>query len=68
MKKPQQVQLDSTIRFGASSRSYILREKPQTAMAQALQGDSAKDAEKEEELTGGLLGLPEEETELAVSS
>ncbi|XP_072016062.1 nuclear inhibitor of protein phosphatase 1-like [Amphiura filiformis] len=61
--KPQQVLLDSTIRFGASSRSYILREKPQTAVAQHLKNET-KEEDKEDELTGGLLGLPEEETEL----
>ncbi|XP_008293886.1 nuclear inhibitor of protein phosphatase 1 [Stegastes partitus] len=58
--KPQQVPLDSTMSFGASTRVYILREKPQT------QGSGAPGEMKagEEEELKGLLGLPQEETEL----
>ncbi|XP_022073521.1 protein phosphatase 1, regulatory subunit 8a [Acanthochromis polyacanthus] len=58
--KPQQVPLDSTMSFGASTRVYILREKPQT------QGSAAPGELKagEDEELKGLLGLPEEETEL----
>ena len=59
-KKPQQVPLDSEIHFGASTRIYIIRERPQP-MAQGEEGD--KQGEKE----GNLLGLPETETELDVS-
>ncbi|XP_024917220.1 protein phosphatase 1, regulatory subunit 8b [Cynoglossus semilaevis] len=58
--KPQQVPIDSTISFGASTRTYTIREKPQT-QGPAGPGDSK--VGDDEELKG-LLGLPEEETEL----
>ncbi|MEE6521762.1 hypothetical protein FKM82_020064, partial [Ascaphus truei] len=58
--KPQQVPIDSTVSFGASTRMYTLREKPQT-LPSALKGDE-KTGEDDE--LKGLLGLPEEETEL----
>lgn len=54
--KPQQVPLDSTLTFGASTRAYIIRERPQ-AKPKSLAEDS-------DEVEGGLLGLPETETEL----
>ncbi|XP_017336302.1 protein phosphatase 1, regulatory subunit 8a [Ictalurus punctatus] len=57
--KPQQVPIDSTMSFGASTRVYTLREKPQTQPSTAA-GDSGV----EDEELKGLLGLPEEETEL----
>ncbi|XP_030645287.1 nuclear inhibitor of protein phosphatase 1 [Chanos chanos] len=58
--KPQQVPIDSTMSFGASTRVYTLREKPQSQPS-ALVGEN-KGTEDEE--LKGLLGLPEEETEL----
>ncbi|CAL8287758.1 unnamed protein product [Merluccius merluccius] len=58
--KPQQVPIDSTISFGASTRTYTIREKPQT---QGAAGTADGKAGEDEELKG-LLGLPEEETEL----
>ena len=58
-KKPQQVPLDSEIHFGASTRIYIIRERPQPL----AQGEEPDIKEKE----GNLLGLPETETELDVS-
>lgn len=61
--KPQQVPIDSTLSFGASTRAYTLREKPQT-MPSTIKGD--ENAAEDDELKG-LLGLPEEETELDVS-
>ena len=65
--KPQQIPLDSTIRFGASTRSYVLREKPQTVTSViAASTSDSKTEQEEEEIVGGLLGLPEEETELNV--
>ncbi|XP_071807381.1 nuclear inhibitor of protein phosphatase 1-like [Asterias amurensis] len=60
--KPQQIPLDSTIHFGASTRCYVLREKPQTASSVAA--TDSKSEQEEDEIIGGLLGLPEEETEL----
>ncbi|KAK3091286.1 hypothetical protein FSP39_018651 [Pinctada imbricata] len=59
-KKPQQVPIDSEIHFGASTRIYIIRERPQPISSQVLE---EKD-KRGEELEGGLLGLPETETEL----
>lgn len=58
--KPTQLPVDSKFHFGASTRIYILRERPQKASRSA-----SDDLEKKsEELEGGLLGLPETETEL----
>ncbi|CAB1320770.1 unnamed protein product [Coregonus sp. 'balchen'] len=59
--KPQQVPIDSTMSFGASTRVYTLREKPQTQTS-TIPGAEVKAGEDEE--LKGLLGLPEEETEL----
>ncbi|WAR23306.1 PP1R8-like protein [Mya arenaria] len=55
-KKPQQIPIDSEIHFGASTRIYIIRERPQ--ISQADDGDQAGDKD------GNLLGLPENENEL----
>ncbi len=60
--KPQQVPIDSTMSFGASTRVYTIREKPQSQPGSGV-GDG-KTGEEEE--LRGLLGLPEEETELEV--
>lgn len=60
--KPQQIPIDSTISFGASTRTYTIREKPQS---QGTVGSGDSKAGDDEELKG-LLGLPEEETELEV--
>lgn len=61
--KPQQIPIDSTVSFGASTRAYTLREKPQT-LPSAVKGDEKMGGEDDE--LKGLLGLPEEETELDV--
>ena len=68
--KPTQVQVDSVIRFGASTRSYVLREKP-TMPNTALKSENVSEnmqLDDEEGSKGGLLGLPESDTELDVSS
>lgn len=58
--KPTQLPVDSTFHFGASTRLYILRERPQNTSR-----SSTDELEKKrEELEGGLLGLPETEIEL----
>ncbi|KAK3612703.1 hypothetical protein CHS0354_042230 [Potamilus streckersoni] len=57
-KKPQHVPIDSEIHFGASSRIYVIRERPQPL------GPGADEKEKREDQDGSLLGLPETETEL----
>jgi nuclear inhibitor of protein phosphatase 1 len=51
------------VSFGASTRAYTLREKPQT-LPSAVKGDEKMSGEDDE--LKGLLGLPEEETELDV--
>lgn len=59
-EKPTQLPVDSTFHFGESTRRYILRERPQShnrpIMEELEKGGSEAD--------GGLLGLPETETEL----
>lgn len=60
--KPTQLPIDSVFHFGASTRRYILRERPQTGSRPIMEEleRSSEDVEGE----GGLLGLPETETEL----
>lgn len=58
--KPQQVPLDSSMSFGASTRLYILREKPQTQSG----GAPGETKTGEDEELRGLLGFPQAETEL----
>ena len=59
-KNPQQVPIDSELHFGASSRRYVIREKPHTSVTSMM-------LDEKEEMEGALLGLPETETELNVS-
>lgn len=61
--KPTQLPIDSGFHFGASTRNYIIRERPQTGIRPII--DEIEQAGEEAE--GGLLGLPETETELDVS-
>lgn len=63
-EKPTQLPIDSTFHFGASSRMYILRERPQTAPRPIL--EELEEEAKSEHQDGGLLGLPETEMELDV--
>ncbi|KAF7279676.1 hypothetical protein GWI33_006839 [Rhynchophorus ferrugineus] len=58
--KPTQLPIDSSFHFGASTRNYIIRERPQTGIRPII--DEIEKAGEETE--GGLLGLPETETEL----
>lgn len=62
-KKPTQLPLDTTISFGASTRSYTLRERPQISMSVATDSDgyALDDGEG-----GTLLGLPELDNEIDV--
>lgn len=62
--KPTQLPIDSGFHFGASTRNYIIRERPQAGIRPII--DEIEKAGEETE--GGLLGLPESETELDVSS
>lgn len=63
--KPTQLPIDSTFHFGASTRYYIIRERPQTG-ARTIIEELEKSSEDSE--AGGLLGLPETEIELDVST
>lgn len=58
--KPTQLPIDSSFHFGASTRNYIIRERPQAGIRPII--DEIEKAGEETE--GGLLGLPETETEL----
>ena len=62
--KPTQVPVNSTFHFGASTRMYTLRERPQTAPKPVMEELERMPTEDGD---GGLLGLPETETELDVS-
>ena len=58
-RKPQQIPIDTEIHFGASTRMYVIRERPQN-IGQGEENDMQ--GEKE----GNLMGLPENELELDV--
>ncbi|XP_028417749.1 nuclear inhibitor of protein phosphatase 1-like isoform X2 [Dendronephthya gigantea] len=69
--KPTQLPVESVIHFGASTRTYTLREKPTlpSAMQATMHGNSEQNVDKEdnednEGSTGGFLGLPESDTDL----
>ena len=62
--KPQQIPIDITISFGASTRTYTLRKRPQAIHAVT---SSLQDGDQAGESLSGLLGLPESETEMDVS-
>lgn len=62
--KPTQLPLDTTISFGASTRSYTLRERPQAIMSLMSDGDSEGGELGE---GGALLGLPDLDNEVDVS-
>ena len=61
--KPTQIPLDITIKFGASTRSYTLRERPQVSMNMVTDGEGGVLEEGE---GGTLLGLPELDIEIDV--
>lgn len=61
--KPQQIPIDITISFGASTRTYTLRKRPQAIQVNS----SLQDSDQGGESLSGLLGLPESETEMDVS-
>jgi len=58
--KPTQLPIGSNFHFGASTRMYIIRERPQAGIRPII--DELEKAG--EDCEGGLLGLPETETEL----
>ncbi|GLV36236.1 Nuclear inhibitor of Protein phosphatase 1 [Carabus blaptoides fortunei] len=58
--KPTQLPIDSTFHFGASTRNYVIRERPQAGTRPIID-----ELEKTgDDIDGGLLGLPETEIEL----
>lgn len=63
--KPTQLPVDSQFHFGASTRMYILREKPPTVAPRPIMEELERAAMEGE---GGLLGLPETDSELDVRS
>lgn len=62
-EKPTQLPVDSTFHFGASTRYYILRERPQNAPRPILE-ELEEEAKSVQD--GRKLGLPESEMELDV--
>ena len=62
--QPVQVQVDSTLSFGASTRCFTLRERPN--MQSAMSNNSNTNQDDADVGMRGLLGLPEEDTELNV--
>ncbi|XP_039953133.1 nuclear inhibitor of protein phosphatase 1 [Bactrocera tryoni] len=58
--KPTQLQINSTFHFGASTRRYILRERPSAGQRNSIM----EDLPMNETSDGALLGLPESQTEL----
>lgn len=61
--KPTQLPVDSTFHFGASTRNYIIRERPQ-AGPRPIMEELEKQSASSDADGGGLLGLPESETDL----
>ena len=59
--KPTQLPINSTFHFGASTRYYIIREKPQTGTKIII--DEIEKSTEDQDATG-LLGLPDSEIEL----
>lgn len=59
--KPTQLQINSMFHFGASTRYYILRERP---TAGSRSDNIMEDIPMNESGEGALLGLPESETDL----
>jgi len=62
-QKPTQLPIDTTFHFGASTRLYILRERPPTVVPRPIMEELERFAADAE---GALLGLPETDTELDV--
>ena len=58
--KPTQLLIDSIFHFGASTRYYVIRERPHTT--KTIIDELEKTGEDQD--SGGLLGLPETETEI----
>lgn len=67
--KPMQLPIDETFHFGASTRSWTLREKPtNTSVMDMSLNTSTSETNENETSSASLLGLPEAENELHVRS
>jgi hypothetical protein len=67
--KPMQLPIDESFHFGASTRTWTLREKPNTTanvLDSSLNTSTTETNENNESLSVSLLGLPEAENELHV--
>ena len=63
--KPTQLPVDSNFHFGASTRNYIIRERPQAPGGSVMSRPVMEELEAREDGSGAaLLGLPQTETEL----
>ena len=67
--KPMQLPIDESFHFGASTRTWTLREKPTTAnvLDSSINTSTTEANENNESLSVSLLGLPEAENELHVN-
>jgi nuclear inhibitor of protein phosphatase 1 len=63
--KPQQLFIDSELHFGASTRVYVIRERPPVNMPKLLSSISQNSDDKSEDLNNSL-NLPESEADLDV--
>ena len=66
--KPQQVFVDSELKFGASTRTYIIRERPQANknFPSSIVNTSLNDSKEDDSLNMSNMTLPESEAELDV--
>lgn len=62
--RPTQLHMNSTFHFGASTRKYVLRERPSGSNRPNIM----EDIPMTESVDGTLLGLPESQSELDVST
>lgn len=67
--KPMQLPIDESFHFGASTRTWVLRERPNMPQntLEASLNSSTTEANDNEVMSVSLLGLPEAENELNVS-
>lgn len=63
--RPTQLHMNSTFHFGASTRKYVLRERPS---AGSNRPNIMEDIPMTDSVDGTLLGLPESQSELDVSA
>lgn len=64
-QKPQQLFIDSELHFGASTRIYVIRERPPANIPKLMSSISQNSDDKSEDLSNSL-NLPESEADLDV--